>query len=212
MLIFLLSLLLPSARASVVDEYPALQNYVFEEPRSGVRIGAGISPFGMMRDELSLSASLFQFHWVGRVFDWEVLGINYASSLGSSDVTQARTFTFRTVPKLRIGEVFSVGPLVGLEFVSFPELSAQIFNGSLVTPPEPFSSRGLIYGGAVSETFPMGRELSFKMNQVVYRQTYSTTNAAESGWTYRYGTPALNQDQSPIAPGLVLLLEFSVLY
>lgn len=199
--------------ASIVEEYPSLQNYVFEEPRSGVHIGAGLSPFGMMRDNLSLGASLFQFHWITSRLDWEVFSAAFTMSLASSDdVSKSTNFTFRTAPKYRINDTFSIGPMIGYEFVSFPNLSSQIFNGTLATPAEPFSSRGMVYGGILSETFPLNRDFKFKMNQVVYRETYSTTNANSDGWIYRYGTPALNQDQGPIDPGTVFMLEFSVLY
>lgn len=211
-----LSILTITSRAYAEDsfakEYPKLQNYTFDEPKSNVRIGFGISPFGIMRDQMSFSANLFQFHWVTPWLDWEVFSVSFAMTLGGDDTSKSRDFVFRTVPKYRINDTFSMGPLLGYEFVSFPDLQSQIYNGTLATPQESFSSRGFVYGGVLSETFPLTQDLSFKMNQVVYRQTYSTTNAPDNGWVYKYANSALNQNQGPINPGTVFLLEFSILY
>ena len=51
---------------SIVQDYPNLKKYIYEEPDSHVRIGFGLSPFGIMRSQLSVGASLFQFHWIIR--------------------------------------------------------------------------------------------------------------------------------------------------
>ena len=197
---------------SITQTYPALLKYTSDEPISNVRIGVGLSPFGMIRDQFSFSANIFQFHWVTSVLDWEVFSVSYASTLGGDQFTKSKNFTFRTVPKVKINQTFSVGPLLGYEFVSFPDLHSVIYNGTLATPQENFSSRGLTYGGVLSETFKLNQDLDLKLNQVAYRETYSTTSAYANGWVYRYTTAGLNQDQSPINPGWVFLLEFSILY
>jgi len=197
---------------SILQENPNLEKYTFSEPRSEVQIGFGLSPFGMIRDQMGISANLFQFHWITSHLDWEIFSLSFAESLGGDDVTKSKQFTFRTVPKYRINQTFSIGPLLGYEFVSFPNLQSQIFNGTLATPQENFSSRGVVYGGVLSETFPLNSDLTFKVNQVLYKETYSTSNANEDGWTYRFANPALNQNSGPINPGTVLMFEFSVLY
>lgn len=201
-----------SSDASIVEQYPKLQNYIFEEPSSKIQIGFGLSPFGIIRDQYSLSASLFQVHWTTPWLDWEIFNVSFAMTLNSDETSKSRQFVFRTSPKYRLGRTFSIGPVLGYEFVTFPGLDSVISNGTLATPPQPFSSRGLIYGGAISETFALNKTLNLKLNQVVYKETYSTTNAPENGWVYRYNTPGLNKDQSSIAAGTVFLLEFSVLY
>jgi hypothetical protein len=202
----------PSGETSLTKQYPALGNYVFDEPASRVLIGFGIGPFGIIRNNMAFSANLFQFHWVNPWLDWEVFSVSYAMTLNTSDPTASKQFTFRTIPKYRINSTFSIGPLLGYELVTFPNLGSQIYNGTLATPQESFSSRGLVYGGAVSETFPLNKDLKIKLNELVYQETYSTTNAPENGWSYRYSTPGLNQNQGPINPGTVFLLEFSILY
>jgi hypothetical protein len=198
--------------ASILKENPNLEKYVFSEPRSAVEIGFGLSPFGMIRDQMSISANLFQFHWVTTHLDWEVFSLSFAESLGGDDDSRSKQFTLRTVPKYRINQTFSIGPLLGYEFVSFPDLQSQLFNGTLTTPQEAFSSRGVVYGGVLSETFPLNEDLKFKVNQVVYKETYSTTNANEAGWTNQFSNPALNQNTGPINPGTVIMFEFSLLY
>jgi hypothetical protein len=200
------------ADTSILQENPALEKYTFSEPASAVEIGFGLSPFGMIRDQMSISANLFQFHWVTSHLDWEVFSLSFAESLGGDDYSHSKQFTLRTIPKFRINQTFSVGPLLGYEFVSFPDLQSQIFNGTLTTPQEPFSSRGLVYGGAVIETFPLNQDLKLKINQVVYKETYSTSNANAAGWSYQYANPALNQNTGPINPGTVIMFEFSLLY
>ena len=141
-----------------------------------------------------------------------MFSVTFAMSLDSTDTDKSRNFVFRTVPKYRFSKTFSAGPLLGYEFVTFPNLESQIYNGTLATPQEDFSSRGFVYGGVLSETFPFSKDVTFKLNQVVYQETYSTTNAPANGWTYQFSNPVYNSSQSPIKPGTVFLLEFSVLY
>ncbi len=195
---------------SFVDQYPALKDYLFEEPASGFQIGFGVSPFALVRNQIGVSASLFQLHWLSQSFDWEVVNASVGIATGGEDWSKSRQLVFRSSPKYRVSQSISVGPLLGYELVSFPNLESRIASDGLATPVQPFSSRGFIYGAEVSETFRLSQALELKLAQVFYRETYSTTDAGD-GWKYRFP-----QGQSPtsnfIQPGNVFTLDFSLIY
>jgi hypothetical protein len=203
----------PRVSASIVDDFPNLSKYLYAQPASNLYFGVGITPLSIMASKPAVSISIFQTHWTWGLMDFELFNASVGITYSVKDSSTALTnFTFRSSPKLRITRNFSIGPLIGYEFVRFSAVNAKIINGTLATPVfEPFSSRGLIYGLLLSETFPIGQLYQLKANQVFYRQTYSTTGTF-NGWQYLYASQALNADQSSIAPGSVFQLEFSFLY
>ena len=200
-----------SSGNSFLDEAPSLKKFVFTEPEPVFYLGFGVSPLAIMRSKVGFSANIFQLHWLGEWMDWEIFSASFGMTLTESQTQRSRQFTFRTVPKLRVTSFLSVGPMLGVEFISFPDLPSQLYRNGFATPSEPFSSKGLVYGAAVSETFAVGEKYLFKANQVVYRQSYSTSQA-DNNWSYIYADPALNKDQSLLSPSTVFMLEFSVLY
>lgn len=195
---------------SFVEQYPALKEYLFEEPPSGFQIGFGVSPFALVRNQIGLNASLFQLHWQGRSLDWEIFNASVGIATGGEDWSKSRQLVFRSSPKYRISQSVSIGPLLGYELVSFPNLESRIASDGLATPVQPFSSHGFIYGAEVSESFRLSKTLELKLSQVFYHETYSTTDAGD-GWKYRFP-----QGQSPssnfLQPGNVFTLDFSLIY
>lgn len=199
------------ARANIVQNYPNLKKYLFEEESSAFYLGFGISPLSVLNNRVYFTANIFQLQWLNRTWDLELLSASFGFTVGREDYSNSRHFTFRSSPKWRINELISIGPLLGFEFVSFPSLQARFFKDGLFSPSEPFSSRGIIYGLSLSETFRFGDDYFLKLNQNIYQQTYSTTETSD-GWTYLYDRADIQADRSPIKSSLVFMLEVSFLY
>jgi hypothetical protein len=101
--------------------------------------------------------------------------------------------------------------VLGLEYVSFSNVMAQLNKNNQFTPPDQFSSHGWIYGLDISETFKLGEKYQIKANQLIYRETYGT-QGTNNGWNYYYLNSSLNTNQDSLAPGTVFMIEFSFLY
>lgn len=206
-------LAMSDARAGFLDDFPALSKLTFSESESRLYMGFGLSPFGIMKNKASYSVSVIQVHWLKDDYDVELFNATYGATIASgSPTTNLKTVSFHMAPKLRVFRSVSVGPLLGLEFVSFPDVRARIGNGTFFAPSEPFSTQGLIFGAAFSETFHVGEKGVFKVNQILYKQTYSPLESSVQGWNYYYENNALNRDQAPIAPGWAFILNISYLY
>lgn len=199
------------AAPSFLDENPSLKKYIYREPDTHFYFGFGASPVTVFHNRFGFDVSVFQIHYMSPSLDWEIFNAAFGFTLPDTNGIAARSYTFRTVPKWRLGKTLSVGPLLGYEFVSFPTVTAYL-EKSLFTPVSyPFSAGGPIYGFAISETFDAGSDYKFKINELGYMQNYSTTGTS-NGWKYYYDQSSLNADQSPIAPGWVFSFEFSFLY
>lgn len=198
--------------ASFEEEYPNLQKYNFVAPDSNVYFGLGLAPISVMHQSPNLAVSLFQAHWINSWLDWELLNASVGFTyLNTNNSFALNDFTFRTCPKIRIGQTISVGFLVGMEFISFPSVTAITFKGGFATPDQPFSTSGLIYGGVISEVFSLGKGSKLRISQTAYTQTYSTLQTPD-GWKYVFDNNALNTNQASIAPSMVYQIEFSFLY
>lgn len=213
--VFLLALLTTAAKADFLDENPSLKKHIYREPRSSFWIGAGVGPVGFLENRAIHSLSAFQLHWNPGLLDWEIINVSLGlTSFAKESFTKARHFFFRSSPKLKIFGFLSFGPLIGYEFVSFPEIATKITKGGFQTPQfEPFSSRGAIYGVEVTQSFPFGESYQIRIAEVFYRQSYSTTVTSE-GWDYLYDKPEIQNDpnRTLIKPSYVFLLEFSFLF
>lgn len=196
--------------APFLDTYPHLAKHLFEEPDTGIHFGFGVTPVRLLKNKAGLAVSIFQLHWMSSLIDWELFNASYGTTLAGDPFSKVNTFTFRTSPKFRVSNTISIGPVVGLEFVSFPEVRARLGRDGRFTPFEPFSAKGLIYGVMASQNFSLGRTI-LKLNQVVYRQTYDPAGTFK-GWGYFFEDNALNDDTSPIGPGVSILLEVSLLF
>ena len=201
----------PGARADIMSEFPSLKKYIHAEPETHIRFGVGISPVGIMENKAMVSFNLFQVHWINGDFDIEAFSGSFGTTISGDPLSKLQSFTFRTIPKYRFSESISVGPLVGYEFVSYPDVIARIYKKNAFAPEEPFSSSGLIYGAAVSQTFNLSEKYTLKINEIFYQQTYDTKGTFND-WKYFYKNDLLNSSQDPIAPGPVVVLELSLLF
>lgn len=209
-----LSLLVARAEATgILEEFPHLQKQIYQEPESRFRVGFALSPIALQRSRFATSAGLFQMHYTSGLLDFEIFSASLGFSVTSNDSAGSKYFLFRTAPKLRVLPFLSIGPVVGFEFVSFPNVQARLFKGGFGTPIEPFSSNGFIYGGVMAETFELGGGYTLKVSQIVYQQTYSTTEAFD-GWVYVFEDPAIQSDpsRSLIKGSLVMMLEAALLF
>ena len=193
-----------------LERFPHLSELVFDEPHAGYYIGFGLSPVSFVKDQVKVSLSLFEVHNIQRRFEWEILKINVGSSFGRPAIAASTDFTARTSLKWRWTEMFSLGPLVGYEFVSFPQIDSRTTKNTYETPVEPFSSRGLIYGFALNQNFKWN-EHRFKLAQVIYKQTYPTDENG-AGWRYVFEDPDISSEAEVLAPGTVFAFELSFLY
>jgi hypothetical protein len=208
--------LLPSsacfAADSVIDTYPGLEKFVSTERASNIYFGFGVNPFNLVCNKVGFSASVIQIHWIKDNYDFEIFNGSFGSAFGK-DYGSEQYFLLRTSPKYRIFKNISIGPLAGIEFVSFPDVQDELTKNNYFTQPVNFSSVGAVYGFSVAETFNIGTSGStlLRVSESLYKETYSTVGT-KNGWNYYYLSNALNADASPIAATTVFLLEVSYLF
>lgn len=211
LVLVLLKTLNLSAEPAFIETYPHLKDYIFEEPKSDFYIGFGAAPVGAIKNRMLFTANFFQVHWIRKPWDIEILSASYGFTTAEPSYVKSRHFIFRTAPKFNVYKFFSVGPMLGYELVSFPEISARLYKNSFASPTEPFSTRGIIYGVMVSENFELKNNYIFKLNQVFYKQTYSTERTDED-WLFLYDRRELRLDTTPIQAETVFMLEASLLF
>lgn len=197
---------------SLLERHPHLKKQLFAEPTSNYWLGVSLSPIGVVKDRFLFSAHFFQLHYLGAWIDFELIDVAWAQTTTRPDYVQSNHFVFRTSPKLRLGSVLSVGPLLGYEFVSFPAIAARLNKDNLETQrSEPFSTRGTIYGVSVTQTFSLDGNYKLRVVENIYQQSYSTEKGAYD-WSYRFDILALNSDRTPISSGTVFNLEVGLLF
>jgi len=212
--VFLLSLnALPIFAASkpFTEEFPEVKKYLFQEPHSPFYLGFGVSPIAIMASKIFFSADMFEINVITEHWDINALTASLGFAIARDDFANSRHFTFRIAPKYRIAPYLSVGPMVGAEFVSFPNLQARINKAGYFSNFEPFSSHGLIFGAEASELFHFGEEYLFKITELIYKQTYSVTTTSD-GWSFNYALDSVSLDPTPIKPSWVFLMQFSMLF
>jgi len=202
-----------ASAVSFLESYPSLEKLVFVEPDSNFVLGFGIAPVGVAADRYYSSVSALQLHWITELWDIELFNASFGMSKGQDRYSSSINYTFRTSPKIRVFERLSVGGVVGMEYISFPDVDSKLVSGQYSTPTEPFSSMGPVYGIALSEMFEYKTTKYLKINQVAYKQSYSTKKSKD-GWTYKYSRDELENDpeRKAIAPAWVIAVEFSLLY
>ncbi|OFZ13411.1 MAG: hypothetical protein A2Z20_08390 [Bdellovibrionales bacterium RBG_16_40_8] len=195
-----------------LENYSHLRDYMFNEPNSGLYFGFGVSPIGMLSDRVIFSINFFQLHYINSPWDIEIFNASYGFTRTGDSELQSNHFVFRTSPKYSVTKKISLGPLIGYEMVSFQNIEAKLRKGAHVTPEwEPFSSSGLIYGVMVSQTYLYKKDYLIRVNEVVYKQTYSTTKS-EYDWSYWYRNDKLQSDSSRIEGAIVIAAELSILF
>lgn len=195
-----------------MESYPHLKNYIYKEPASGFYFGVGGSPVGVVADRMIFGVNFFQLHYLNDPWDVEILNAGYGfTRTGDTDLASDH-FTFRTSLKYKFTKLISLGFTLGYELVSFQNVDAKLFKAPFVTQDwEPFSSRGWIYGIIASQTLPYKGKYLFRINEVVYKESYSVTETKE-GWGYLFKNPSVQADSSRIEAGYVAAIEFSILY
>lgn len=195
----------------VIEEFPSLKPHIYREPDSGFRFGFGVNPFVLVKDRMSFSFSLIQIHYQKSWLDWEILNTGFGLSISTRDEDRMQYFIFRTAPKVRLSSLISVGPLLGYEFVRFPEVKTRLQKGNFFTPIQEFSSDGLIFGGVLTQNFKFRSKYLIRLEQVFYKQNYSTGETQE-GWEYIYLKDNIRQDKGSIKAGYVFGLGVSFIY
>ncbi len=194
------------------EQFPLLDSYRAKPKETGFYFGFGLAPIAYLNHTPDVAISLGQLHWRNDFLHWEVvnamLGLTYLNANSELNVIH---YTFRSSLQLRLGKVLSFGPLVGWEFLSFPNVQVQTTQNNYITPQLPLATGGLIYGALLSEVFPLQDRYQLKINQVFYAQHYSTTLGA-AGWSYVYNDPLLQADSSPIAAGIAVMVDFNLIF
>lgn len=202
----------PPVNASFLDLYPQLKSYLYQEPPSGLFVGLGLTPVGVLKNSFMFTGNFFELHWIKDRYDIEILDAAYGVTESQASEFQSTHFTFRAAPKYRFFGILSAGPLIGYELVSFPNVGARLFRSPKIQPSsEPYSARGFIFGAMLSETVSYKKDYLIKINELAYQETYSTSPPA-GGWSYIYDDSNLQLDQSKISASTVFMLEISFLY
>jgi hypothetical protein len=190
------------ARAdSIMQTYPDLEKFTYAEKSSKTYFGFGVSPVAIIGSRIGFSLDLFEVHYIKDRWDIEAFSASFGTAFGAANGAE-QFFLFRAAPKYRVLKNVSIGPLVGLEFVSFENVQA---------PPEKFTSKGVIYGASICETFNFGKSDLIKINELIYKETYGYLGT-NNGWQYHFNDDALNADPSPLQPSSVFMIEISFLY
>jgi len=194
-----------------LDKYSHLKENLYQEPESGFYLGLSAGVLGVVSNNMFFSLNFFQLHYMSDRWDNELFSATFGMTTSSAAYLQSNHFLFRTIPKYRWNSFLSLGPLLGYEYVSFPNISVTIYKNGLTTQPEPFSSSGPIYGFAVSQNFKMDSGTKIKVTELLFQENYSTTSAG-SGWSYLYANQALRADTSTIQSGTVFAIEVGFYY
>lgn len=198
---------------SIVEQHPSLKSFLFVEPKSNLYFGFGLNPVTVMKSRVGGSVSFFQLHYIYRRIDFELFNASFGAAVARDSGANSSQFLFRTSPKFRIFPGFSVGPMVGLEFISFSNIDAKLTRARFFSPYEPFSTHGFVLGAMASQLVSLGNDRFLRINELAYQQHYSVTKAG-AGWEYEFRNPTLQNDaeRALIKPGNVFVLEFSLLF
>jgi len=208
-------ILVPSAGAqsNFLKEYTDLDQFVFREPSSQFYLGVGISPLSFVNQKLALGMSAFQAHYITPRWDITLLNAMFQFAFGGQEQASSRHYLMRSSVKLRLSSFLSVGPLVGYEVLSFPQVLSSMRKGVKATKFEPFSSRGLVYGAELSQLFRLDGDRMIRLSQFIVKQTYRTTKTPE-GWEYDFTNPDTGETYDPnlVKTGIVVAVEASYLF
>jgi hypothetical protein len=210
---FFLSPLASADTPDVTNEYPELKKFLFKEPKSDFQVGFGFNPVGIMNNRIFVAVNVFELHWDNDFWDIEILNAQVGFGFSKDSFSGSKHFSVRFSPRIKILKYVSVGPIVGYEYVSFPDVNARLRKDTRISPFEPFSSRGLLYGVGFSETVSLQEDYSITLHQSVYNQTYSTTKSPD-GWDYEYERTEIqtDPDKTAVKPSLVFLFGVSLLF
>lgn len=198
---------------SLIEQHPSLKSFLFVEPKSNIYFGFGVNPVTVMKSRVGGSLSFFQLHYIKHRLDFEVFNASFGTAVSKDSSANSTQFLFRTSPKFRIFPGFSVGPMIGFEYISFASIDARLTRARFFSPFEPFSTHGFVLGAMASQLVTLGNDHFLRINEVAYQQHYSVTNAG-AGWDYEFRSPSLQADseRTLIKPGNVFVLEFSLLF
>jgi hypothetical protein len=194
-----------------MQTYPDLEKFTYAEKSSKTYFGFGVSPVAIIGSRIGFSLDLFEVHYIKDRWDIEAFSASFGTAFGAANGAE-QFFLFRAAPKYRVLKNVSIGPLVGL----FENVQAQLnkyvtSTNDLFAPPEKFTSKGVIYGASICETFNFGKSDLIKINELIYKETYGYLGT-NNGWQYHFNDDALNADPSPLQPSSVFMIEISFLY
>lgn len=204
----------------LILQFPELKKFLYIPPKASVYIGLGIAPISLMNSKLFFSFNLFQAHYLTENWDWEILSASLGMTRSDKDFANSRHFTLRTSPKYVFMNLFdtgkvSIGPVVGIEYVEFPEIEVRKCRNNRCTPDyENLTTSGAIYGVSLSQTFLMKKDRRFKITEMYYKQNYDVTSS-ESGWDYDPLNSTIfsnSSNKDEIVADSVFLIEFSFLF
>lgn len=200
------------ARADFLEDFPHLKKLAYSEPPSPVRLGFGVTPVGIMKDKNYLGFSLLQAHWLSRWIDWELAGFSFGVSNARNRYADSRSFFARTAPKFRPLENLSIGAVVGYELITFPNAKSKVHKelpskAGVSTPEEPFSSKGLVYGGIMSLLVNTSIG-TIRVSPLYLVRTYPHKKL-ENGWRYIFTNAELSSDAAveELAPESLVAIE-----
>ena len=207
--------------AQLIQDFPELKKFLYQPPKAPIYIGVGVNPLGIMGSKLFVGINLFQAHYLTSFWDVEIFSATIGQSRSNKNFASSRHFFARTSPKIIVMNIFqtgtvSIGPVAGMEFVSFPQIPVKKRqpDTNQITPDfEDLTTSGFFYGFMVSETFTLAKDRRFKMSQTIFKQSYDVKKT-DQGWVFDYqdSSIGLTENQKEIQADTVFMLEFAYLF
>lgn len=204
-------------KSSTILEYPGLEKFLFEPPKSNFYFGIGAAPVGLVGSKFSFTMNLFQFHYLTDKLDLELISASVGKVFSNSDLADSTTFAIRSVPKINLMKIMdtgtlSIGPLVGIELVKFDDVKTRIRKAvpgttQFLTTENSINltTVGLTYGVVLSQTFKLKSGNRFKINEFFYKQTYDISKT-RFDWEYLFDDSRLD-DNDPARGDLISQME-----
>jgi len=206
--------------SQLIQDYPELKKFLYVPPKAPIYIGLGASPISLMGSKLYFSFNLFQVHYLSDYWDIEIFSASIGQAKSDKGFANSRHFTARTSPKFVFFHIFdtgrvSVGPLFGMEYVTFPSIEVKKCRNNICTRDyEELTNSGYIIGGELSQTFTLRKDRRFKVTEVFYKQKY-IVDKSERGWNYQPEDPdvfGVSENKKELEASTVFMIEFSYLF
>ncbi len=214
-LVILLALIFQTASpalADFLDDFPALKSFIKPESSTHFQLGFGIIPFVDSGSKAGMGVIPFSATVRSSFLEWNFLTASAVFGfLGQGSQNNRVTVEFRTAVKIRITETFSIGPVIGGEFLTFPDISAKLYRNNLASNSEPFSVNGWVVGVIASQNLGLWPNLSLQINESYVLQKYDPVKL-QWGWKPVFDASNLNQDPSSLAATPSFRIEICLLY
>lgn len=205
--------------AQFTKDYPSLEKFIFEPPKSNFFLGYGFVPIGVIDKKTYFAVNMFQLHYITSLWDHEIFSFSLGKISSNNKFAEANNFVVRTIPKINVLTLFkdvqiSLGPILGYEYIKFNNVKTQLRKNDYVTNKDDLSSGAFITGLALTETFNY-KGNKIKVSQMMIKQNYSIKKV-NYGWTHDYSDTSpeaeSEENQSVMKANTIYMIEVSYLF